>query len=130
MAERAWARPASSGSRAGRACRPPRRARTVASVLVVVDEDALAALLLPPLRRHLPRQAPLQLAAEGDRRVADVRERPARLDPDVDVDAPASRGLRKAGVAEVAQERAGLGGHAHGVVEVRARLRIQVEAEL
>ncbi len=41
-----------------------------------------------------------------------------------------SRGLREAGVAEVAQERARLGGHAHRVLEVRARLRVQVEAEL
>jgi hypothetical protein len=39
---------------------------------VVVDEDALAALLLPPLRRDLAGHPALQLAAEGDRRVADV----------------------------------------------------------
>ena len=75
--------------------------RAVAGVLVVVDEDALAALLLPPLGRHLARQAPLELAPEGDRGVADVGERPARLDPDVDVDAAAARGLREAGVAEL-----------------------------
>ena len=102
----------------------------IARVLVVVDEDALAALLLPPLRRHLARQPPLELAPEGDRGVADVRERPARLDPDVDVDASASRGLREAGVAELVQEHARLGGDAHGVGEVGARLRVEVEAQL
>src|SRR5215203_7506072 len=58
-----------------------RRDRAVARVLVVVDEDALAALLLPPLGRDLARQAPLELAPEGDRRVADVSERPPALDP-------------------------------------------------
>ena len=46
------------------------------------------------------------------------------------MDAPASRRLREAGVAEVVQEHAGLGGDAHGVVEVRARLRVEVEAQL
>ena len=104
--------------------------RAIAGVLVVVDEDALAALLLPPLGRHLARQAPLELAPEGDRGVADVGERPARLDPDVDVDAAASRGLREAGVAELVQQRARLGGDAHGVGEVRARLRVEVDAQL
>src|ERR687891_113150 len=45
-------------------------------------------------------------------------------------DTPAPRGLREAGVAELVQEHARLGGDAHGVVEVRARLRVQVEAQL
>src|SRR5262249_57725087 len=80
--------------------------RAVAGVLVVVDEDALAALLLPPLGRHLAREAPLELPPEGDRRVADVGERPARLDPDVDVDAAAPRGLREADVAEIVEHHA------------------------
>jgi len=39
-----------------------------------------AALLLPPLRRDLAWKALLELAAERDRRVAHVGERPARLD--------------------------------------------------
>ena len=104
--------------------------RAVAGVLVVVDEDALAALLLPPLRGHLAGQPPLELAPERDRRVADVGERPARLDPHVDVHAAAARGLREARVAELAQQRPRLGGDAHGVVEVGARLRVEVEAQL
>src|SRR5262249_20660313 len=101
-----------------------------AGVLVVVDEDALAALLLPPLGRHLAREAPLELPPEGDRRVADVGERPARLDPDVDVDAPAPRGLREAEVAEIVEEHARLGGDPHRVRGARARLGVEVEAQL
>ena len=104
--------------------------RAVARVLVVVDEDALAALLLPPLGGHLARQAALELAAEGDRGVADVGERPARLDPDVDVDAAAARGLGEAGVAELASSSRAVGGDPHGVGEVGARLRVEVEAQL
>jgi hypothetical protein len=62
--------------------------------------------------------------------VADVGERPARLDPDVDVHAPPARGLREADVAKVLQQRPGLAGHAHGVGEVRPRLRVEVQAQL
>ena len=104
--------------------------RAVAGVLVVVDEDALAALLLPPLRRHLPGQPPLQLAPEGDRGVTDVGERPARLDADVDVHAAAARRLRVAGEAEVAEQRPRLGRDAHRVLEVGARLRVEVDPQL
>ena len=62
--------------------------------------------------------------------MADVGERPARLDPDVDVDPAAAGGLREADVAELAEQHARLGGDAHGVGEVRARLRVEVEAQL
>jgi ribosome-associated protein len=86
-------------------------------ILVVVDEDALAALLLPPLRRHAARHAPLQLAPERDRGVAHVGERPARLDPHVDVDAAAAGRLREARIAQLLQQRARLGGDLHRVGE-------------
>ncbi len=104
--------------------------RAIACVLVVVDEDALAALLLPPLGGHLARQAPLELAPEGDRGVTDVREGPARLDPNVDVYAPASRRLGESDVAELVQEHPRGAGDAHGVRVVRARLRVEVETQL
>src|SRR4029077_4562191 len=48
--------------------------RAIAGVLVVVDEDALAALLLPPVRRHLTRKPPLELPPERDRGVTYVGE--------------------------------------------------------
>src|ERR1700733_9502735 len=78
-----------------------RRDCPVARVLVVVDEDPLAAFLLPPARRDLIGEAPLELPAEGDRRVADVGKRPSRVDPDVDVNTAPAGGLGKAAVAQV-----------------------------
>ena len=77
-----------------------------------------------------PGQPLLELAAERDRRVAHVGERPARLDPDVDVDAAAAGGLREARVAELGEQRRAPGGDAHGVGEVGARLRVEVEPQL
>ena len=77
-----------------------------------------------------PGQAALELAAERDRGVAHVGERPARLDADVDVHAAAARGLREARVAELLQQRPRLGGDAHRVGEVGARLRVEVEPQL
>ena len=104
--------------------------RAVARVLVEVDEDPRAALLLPPARRHLVGQAALQGAGEGDGGMADVDERPARLDAHVDVEPSAARGLGKAGVAELGQQRPRLGGDARGVGEVGAGLGIEVQAQL
>ena len=75
-------------------------------------------------------QPPLELAPERDRRVAHVGEAPARLDPHVDVHAAPARRLREARVAELAQQRPRLGGDAHGVGEVGARLRVEVDAQL
>src|SRR6266516_927016 len=62
--------------------------------------------------------------------MANVGERPAAFDPDVYVDTAASRGLRETDVAELLQEHACLGGDAQGVGEVRAWLRVQVDAQL
>ena len=76
--------------------RPDRVARgdrAVARVLVVVDEDPVP-LLLPPLAGGVLRQAPLDLARQRKGRAADLDVVPARLDPDVDVDAARARGLR------------------------------------
>jgi len=57
-----------------------RRDRPVARVLVVVDEDARAALLLPPRRRDLLRGAPLHLPCDGERAAPALRDVPAFLD--------------------------------------------------
>jgi hypothetical protein len=46
------------------------------------------------------------------------------------VDAAAARGLREADVAQITQQHARLGGHSHGVVEVRARLGVEVQPQL
>ena len=79
-----WAlRPTRAVSTPWRRQRVGRSTRTrwaIASVLVVVEEDAVA-LLLPPLRgRHL-RDPPLDLAGERERRAADLGELPSRTDP-------------------------------------------------
>ena len=88
-----------------------------------------AALLLPP-RRGDAVVALLELAAERDRRVAYVRELPARLDPHVDVDAAVAGRLGEAGHPQVAQQLTSDAGHAYDVGEGRAGLRVEVDAQL
>src|SRR5262249_11547203 len=70
--------------------RPDRVARgdgPVPGVLVVVDEDTVP-LLLPPFAGGIPWQPPLHLARERERGPAHLDVVPARLDADVDVNAP------------------------------------------
>src|SRR5215470_10606056 len=68
--------------------------RVVAGVLVVVDEERRGvAVLAPPGGRHLIGGAAFDLPGEGVRGPADVGEAPPWLDPDVDVQAVAARGL-------------------------------------
>src|SRR5687768_4774363 len=62
--------------------------------------------------------------------MADVREGPAWLDPDVYVYTSTSRCLRETGVAKLVQKHACLCGDPHGVGEVRAFLGIQIDAKL
>ena len=76
-------RDASVGRRAHRVGRGD---GAVLGVLVVVEEDAVA-LLLPPLAGRDRRRSPLDVAGQGERRAADLRIGPARLDAHVDVDA-------------------------------------------
>ena len=106
------------------------RDRSVARVLVVVDEDALAALLLPPRGRHLLRQPPLDLACERERRAAHDRELPVRLDPAEDVDAAVPRGLGPARVADLREHLSHERRHPLAVAKRRAGLRIDVDAQL
>ena len=107
-----------------------RRDRAIARVLVVVDEDALAALLLPPRGRHLLRQPPLDLACERERRAADDRELPVRLDPAEDVDAAVPRRLGPARVADLVEHLAHERSDLLAVAKRRPRLRIDVDAQL
>ena len=62
--------------------------------------------------------------------MADVGERPLRLDPHVDVDAAPAGGLREAGISELVQQLTGLGRHPDRVREVRAGLGVEVEPQL
>src|SRR5436190_24097656 len=61
--------------------------------------------------------------------MANIREGPAARDSDVYVYASASRGLRETRVAKLIQKHPCLSGDAHGVGEVRAWLRVQVDAQ-
>src|SRR5262249_38270678 len=75
--------------------------RPVARILVVVDEDALAALLLPPRGGDELRRAALDLARKRERAAPHLAETPLRLDAACDVDAAVARRLRPADEAEL-----------------------------
>ena len=104
--------------------------RAVAGVLVVVDEDLLAALLLPPRRRDQVRRPALDLAGEGQRGAADLGERPSAARSAGDVDAAVAGRLRPADVADLVEHLAHDRGDRLGVGEVGARLRVEVDAQL
>src|SRR5581483_11202630 len=97
---------------------------------VVVDEDLLAALLLPPRGRHEVGRATLDLACERERSAADDAELPVRLDAAVDVDAAIAARLRPADEADLAEHLMHDGGCALRLVEARAGLRVDVDAQL
>src|SRR6185312_15241216 len=77
--------------------RPRPEDRLVRRVLVVVDEDPLPALLLPPRRGEDVRAPALELAGRGDRGRANGVRVPARLEPDVDVEPAIAGRLGKPG---------------------------------
>src|SRR5215207_7086072 len=86
----------------------PRRPRAehglVRGVLVVIDEDAPAALLLPPGRSEEVGAPALELARRRDRGGADRVGVPAGLQPDVDVQPAVARRLREAGDPELVEQ--------------------------
>ena len=104
--------------------------RAVARVLVVVDEHLLAALLLPPRRRHEVGRAPLDLARERERTAAHDAELPVRLDAAVDVDAAVAARLRPADVADLVEHLVHDGGDLLRLREAGTRLRVDVDAQL
>src|SRR6516225_8470856 len=79
--------------------------RVVASVLVVVDEEhGGVTVLAPPGGGDLVRRAAFDLAGEGVRGPPHLAEAPPRLDPHVDVQAVATRGLGPSGRSELAED--------------------------
>src|SRR5690606_15261468 len=93
--------------------------------------DLFAALLLPPPGGDLGGGAALHLAPEREGGAADLRERPARLDADVDVHAGLAGRLDVAGAAHLLQHLAGGAERdADGVAETGAGLRVEVDAKL
>ncbi|MPM87471.1 hypothetical protein SDC9_134567 [bioreactor metagenome] len=97
--------------------------------LVEVDEDPLAALLLPPGGGDQVGQPPLQFAGDADHPVADLLELVGRRDPGVDVHAPVAAGLGVRGQADLGHHLAQCHGGLDRVAEVPARLRIEVDTQ-
>ena len=113
----------------GRAHRVAGGHRSVAGVLVVVDEHAVA-LLLPPLARREVGSATLDLARERQRGAADAERVPLGHDPDVDVDPLRARRLRVAAQAVVGEHVADDERGAAHDVPLDARRRVEVDAQL
>jgi hypothetical protein len=122
-----WRRDLRAGTGAHR---PGAEDRLVRRVLVVVDEDPLPALLLPPGGGEDVGAAALELARRGHRGEANGVGVPARLQADVDVESAVAGRLGKADDAELVQERLELRGRHAGLGEARARLRVEVQAQL
>ena len=102
----------------------------VAAGLVEVDEDALAALLLPPRRGDEVGQPPLELAGDADDAVPHVEELVGRRDPGVDVHAAVAGRLGARGEPDLGHHLAQREGRLDRVLEGAARLRVEVDAQL
>src|SRR5919107_2729339 len=110
--------------------RPRRGDRPVPGGLVVVEEHALAALLLPPRHGRAIRNPFGDPPADRDHRVADVDERPLRPDPHGHMDAASPGGLGPADEAGLVEHLAQYRGDGDGVGEVGAGLRVEVDPQL
>ena len=88
------------------------------------------ALLLPPLAGGDGRRAPLHVARQGQRRAADLGERPARLDAHVDVDAARAGRLGPADQADASSASLATSATSRTCVPGHARHRIEVDAQL
>src|SRR5437764_41624 len=97
-----------------------------------------AATLRPGRQARFGQAAPVALArwvlvidvGDRDRGVADLSERPARRNPNVDMDTPATGGFWKARVAKVREQCPRCSGDTHGVREVGTGLWVEIEAQL
>jgi len=88
------------------------------------------AFLLPPFARSDGWRAPLHLAGERQRRLADLGERPAAVDSHVDVHAARTGRLGKAAQPVLLQHGAGEQRHLADLRPGNAGHRIQVDAQL
>ena len=103
--------------------------RAVLGVLVVVHEHAVPLFLPPPGRGDL-RGPPLDLPGHRHRRGPDLVERPARLDPGVDVHAAGPGRLGPAGQPEVGQHLAGDQRDVEDLRPLHPGHRVQVDPQL
>lgn len=104
--------------------------RPVAGGLVEVDEDAFAALLLPPGGGHPVRHPAFQFPSGRDGGSADLGERPAGFDRYEDMDAASAGGLGPAAQPMVVEDGPQFMGGTDRVGVVRAGLRVEVDAQL
>jgi len=116
------------GHRAG-PDRPRREHRLVGRVLVEVDEDALAPLLLPPGGGDEVRMAALQLPRHRYGRRPHLDRVPPRLQAQVHVQASVAGGLDEADQPELFEQRPHVVGHCLGHGEGRAGLRVEIDAQ-
>ena len=98
--------------------------------LVEVHEDSGSAFFLPPGGGDLLRHAALQLASGSDHRVPDVKELVLGVDRRVHMESAVAGGFDERGEAGFCQHGTEFLCRRDGVVEVRTRLRIQVDPEL
>ena len=99
-------------------------------VLIEVDEDALAALLLPPRVGDDVGMPARELASEGHGASSHLNRIPTRLQTQVHVNAVLSRRLRVADDAELAEKLPHETRDGAGVFEVGTGCGIEVDAEL
>ena len=110
--------------------RPRAEHGLVRSVLVEVDEDAIAALFLPPRVGDRVGSPAGQLAGHRDRGAAHLDRRPARLQPGVHVDAAVAGGLGPPADAQLVEQTLQFAGRVAHLVEPETRLGVEVDAEL
>ena len=104
--------------------------RAVPVGLVEVNEDARAALFLPPGCCDLPRHPSLEFARRGDHRVPHVEELTCRLDRCEDMQASVAGGLNEGIEAHFSEHSTQLNCRGDGVIEVGTGLRVEVDAQL
>ncbi len=99
-------------------------------VLVEVDKDPLAPLLLPPRRRDQVGAAAFELPGHRHRCGADLVGRPLRNEADVHMYAPIAGGLRQTHHAELVEQAVDLVGRFPHHREGDAGRRIEVDPQL
>lgn len=99
-------------------------------VLVEIDEDALAPLLLPPVCRDEIRSLAFELAGQCDSGRTDLDRVPKRLEANIDVQPTVAARLWESDNAKLAEELFHAARRLAHLLEADACLRIQVDTQL
>ena len=111
-------------------CEPGAEHRLVRCILIEIDEDPFATLLLPPLGRDQIGMPSFELSGQRHRAGANLEAVPPRLEPDVDVEAPVPRRLGVPDHTQLGEQGPHLACRHSNLVEGGAWLGIEVDAEL